>query len=155
MCLLSSSYCLQVTCRAVEHVIQIKDCIPQCHKQITKITRILWMQSLFMINLVLFFPPLNFSDLFYLLYKNLQSHKIYSGNIAWHDKELLEKRDLSRAKPSFHSLLSKLGQRGKKKSCLVVLHHLPLIIENWKKKITVQKYTASNFQNSKKVVFFL
>ena len=42
-----------------------------------------------------------------------------------------------------------------KKSCLVVLHHPPLIFENWKKVFTVQKYTAHNFQNSKKSFFFL
>ena len=45
--------------------------------------------------------------------------------------------------------------RPKKKSCSVVLHRPPLIFENWKKLFTVQKYTAPNFQNSKKVVFFL
>ena len=43
-----------------------------------------------------------------------------------------------------------------KKSCLVVLHRPPLIFENWKKKVfTVQKYTAPNFQNSKKGFFSL
>ena len=44
---------------------------------------------------------------------------------------------------------------GKKKSCLVVLHRPPLIFENWKKVFNVQKYTAPNFQNSKKVYFSL
>ena len=48
---------------------------------------------------------------------------------------------------------SELGR--KKNSCLVVLHRPPLIFENWKKVFTVQKYTAPNFQNSKKVCFFL
>ena len=43
----------------------------------------------------------------------------------------------------------------KKKSCLVVLHRLPLIFKNWKTVFTVQKYTAPNFQNSKKSFFFL
>ena len=43
----------------------------------------------------------------------------------------------------------------KKKSCLVVLHCPPLIFENWKKVFTVQKYTAPNFQNSKKSFLFL
>ena len=38
----------------------------------------------------------------------------------------------------------------KKKSCLVVLHCPPIIVENWKKVFTVQKYTAPNFQNSKR-----
>ena len=41
----------------------------------------------------------------------------------------------------------------KKRSCLVVLHRPPLM-KNWKKVFTVQKYTAPNFQNSKKVGFF-
>ena len=41
------------------------------------------------------------------------------------------------------------------KGCLVVLHRSPLIFENWKKVLTVQKYTAPNFQNSKKSWFFL
>ena len=45
-----------------------------------------------------------------------------------------------------------LGQ--KKKSCLVVLHRLPLIFENWIKVYIVQKYTTPNFQNSTKKVFF-
>ena len=36
------------------------------------------------------------------------------------------------------------------KSCLVVLHCLPLIYENWKTVFTVQKCTTPNFQNSKK-----
>ena len=39
--------------------------------------------------------------------------------------------------------------KAEKKGCLVVLHRL-LIFENWKKVFTVQKYTAPNFQNSKK-----
>ena len=39
----------------------------------------------------------------------------------------------------------------KKKNCLVVLHHPPIVFENWKKAFTVQKYTAPNFQNS---IFF-
>ena len=39
-------------------------------------------------------------------------------------------------------------------SCLVVLHRPPLILETGKKVFTVQKYTAPNFQNSKKVFFF-
>ena len=43
----------------------------------------------------------------------------------------------------------------KKKSCLVVLHRPPLIFDKWKKVFTVQKYTAPNFQNSKKRFFFL
>ena len=30
----------------------------------------------------------------------------------------------------------------------------PVSFENWKKVFTVQKYTAPNFQNSKKVFFF-
>ena len=42
----------------------------------------------------------------------------------------------------------------KKKSCLVVLHQPPLIFKNWKKVFTVQKYTAPNFQNSRKSFFF-
>ena len=62
-----------------------------------------------------------------------------------------------------------LLNKAKNKGCLVVLHRLPLIFENWKKVFllyksipplifripkkvfTVQKYTAPNFQNSKKV----
>ena len=36
----------------------------------------------------------------------------------------------------------------------LVLHRPPLIFENWKKVFTVQKYTAPNFQNSKKKFFF-
>ena len=39
-----------------------------------------------------------------------------------------------------------LGQKKKKKSYLVVLHRLPLILENWTKVFTVQKYTATYFQ---------
>ena len=35
-----------------------------------------------------------------------------------------------------------------KKSCSVVLHCPPLIFENWIFFLTVQKYTAPNFQNS-------
>ena len=42
-----------------------------------------------------------------------------------------------------------------KKSCLVVLYHLPLILKKWEKVFTVQKYTAPNFWNSKKCFFFL
>ena len=43
----------------------------------------------------------------------------------------------------------------KKKKCLVALHRQPLILKNWKKKVLhVQKYTAPNFQNSKKKVLF-
>ena len=45
-----------------------------------------------------------------------------------------------------------LGQ--KKKKLLAVLHSPTLISENWKKVVTVQKYTAPNIQNSKKCVFF-
>ena len=41
-----------------------------------------------------------------------------------------------------------------KKSCLVVCHHPPPILKNWEKVFTVQKYTAPNFQNSKKGFFF-
>ena len=40
-----------------------------------------------------------------------------------------------------------------KKSCLVVLHCPPLSLQ-YKYKFTVQKYTAPNFQNSKKVFLF-
>ena len=47
-----------------------------------------------------------------------------------------------------------LDKAEKKKSCLVVLHRPPLIFENRKKVFTVQKYTAPNFQNSKKSFFF-
>ena len=42
-------------------------------------------------------------------------------------------------------------QKKKKKNCLVVLHPLPVIFENWKNVFTVQKYTAPNFQYS---IFF-
>ena len=45
--------------------------------------------------------------------------------------------------------------KAKKKRCLVVLHCQPLLCEIWKKAFTVQKYTAPNFQNSKKVFFSL
>ena len=48
-----------------------------------------------------------------------------------------------------------LLNKAKNKGCLVVLHRQPLIFENWKKVFTVQKYTAPNFQNSKKVFFSL
>ena len=51
------------------------------------------------------------------------------------------------------SSVAGLGQ--KKKSCLVVLHRPPLIFKNWRKVVTVQRYTAPNFQNSKKKVVFL
>ena len=46
------------------------------------------------------------------------------------------------------------AKKKKKESCVVVLHHLHLIFENWKEVFTVQKYTAPNFQNSKKSFFF-
>ena len=53
-----------------------------------------------------------------------------------------------------NSLNTLVSHKAKKKSCLVVLNCLPLIFENWKKIFTVQKYTAPNFQNSKKGFFF-
>ena len=44
---------------------------------------------------------------------------------------------------------------GKKKVVWLSSTAHPLIFENWKKVFTVQKYTAPNFQNSKKKkVFF-
>ena len=46
-----------------------------------------------------------------------------------------------------------LLNKAKKKKRLFVLHRPPLIFENWKKVFTVQKYTAPNFQNSKKFFF--
>ena len=51
-------------------------------------------------------------------------------------------------------MLLYLAILGPQKSCLVLLHYPPLIFENWKQVFTVQKYTASNLQNSKKVFFF-
>ena len=42
----------------------------------------------------------------------------------------------------------------KKKSCLVVLHHLPLIFENWKKSFLLYKVYCTWFLEFQKVFFF-
>ena len=54
--------------------------------------------------------------------------------------------------PAVCCMLCPIRQKKKKKSCLFVLT-THLIFENWKKVFTVPKYTAPNFQNSKKGFF--
>ena len=79
-------------------------------------------------------------------YTHIQSLELNNGK--W--PEFLG--NLPRKSDDWYNLV--LSLRPKKKKSLVVLHRPPLIFENWKKVFIVQKYTAPNFQNSKKKCFF-